>query len=91
MPSVMARLRGFIPDGTPGVRDVEHPCADFSPGPPDTEGHYEERDVIVRERVWGDPSPDFWYSTRRVIYIGQRPCDGDGHYICGECVFKRAQ
>jgi hypothetical protein len=86
----LARLRGFFPDGTPGVRDVEHPCSYFSPGPPDTEGHYEECDVVVRERAWGDKGPDQYYLTRRLVYFGQRPCEGDGHYLCQECVFKRA-
>lgn len=42
--------------GAPGIRDPEHPCAEFSPGSPTDGG-----------------------------------CDGDGHYLCFQCVFHHEE
>lgn len=37
-------IDGFIPDGVPGIRSVDHPCSAFTPGVPrgtcDSDGHY---------------------------------------------------
>jgi len=47
------------PNGTPGVRDVRHPCPDYDPRDPEL-GDVEE-------------------------------CEGDGHYLCKKCKFRKPE
>jgi hypothetical protein len=77
--------------GEEHVRDAEHPCADFEYGPPDREGRYEERECLVTLGTLYDGRPWCTGTTTRVVYVGLRPCAGDGHYMCRECKHKRAE
>jgi hypothetical protein len=77
--------------GQEHVRDTEHPCADFQYGLPDTIGRYEERDCVVTLGTLFDGRPWVTGVASRIIYVGPRTCDGDGHYMCRECRQKRRE